>query len=204
MPKQEAPAEGWSEDFYFKKRLSYSLHRQQYLFDTAELLFSTDEVDLGTQLLLRSLLDAAPPAESILDIGCGYGPIGIVLARQYPQAQVLLCDKDLLAVRYARHNIALNQVPNASAVGSIGVHGLPPQTFDLILSNIPGHIGERAIQTDFLHGPAGLLSPRGSYWCVVVTPLAELVQRTCQEHSLPLQEPARRKGHSVFRIGPPV
>lgn len=194
--------DGWSDDLYFKKRIAYSLHRQQFRFDTAELLFSTDEVDLGTQLLLRSVIDAAPPAESILDIGCGYGPIGIVLARQYPQARVLLCDKDLLAVRYARHNIALNQTPNASALGSVGVGGLPPQTFDLVLSNVPGHIGERALEADFLRGPLGVLAPRGSYWCVVVTPLAELFERLGQIHRLDLRAAARRKGHVVFRIAP--
>ena len=46
-----------NEDLYFKKRITYSLSRQKFQFDTAELLFSTHEIDLGTQFLLRNVLD---------------------------------------------------------------------------------------------------------------------------------------------------
>lgn len=190
----------WSEDIYFKKRLHYALHRQQFVFDTGELLFSTDEIDQGTQLLLRHVIDATPAARTVLDIGCGYGVIGVVLARLHPAAQVVLCDKDLLAVRYSRHNIALNQIPNAEVVASIGVGSVPQQPYDLILSNIPGHIGERAIQTDFVLGPLALLAPNGSYWVVVVTPLIALLERIRDEHQLVIEEIARRKTHGVYQI----
>ncbi|GAB4216046.1 MAG: methyltransferase [Roseiflexaceae bacterium] len=191
---------GWSEDLYFKRRLHYTLHRQQFAFDTGELLFSTDEIDQGTQLLLRHVIDATPEARAVLDIGCGYGVIGIVLARLHPAARVVLSDKDLLAVRYTRHNIALNQIPNAEVVASIGVADVPQQPYDLILSNIPGHIGERAILADFVHGPLGLLAAGGIYWVVVVTPLAALFERLRDEQQMPIEEVARRKAHVVYRI----
>ncbi|HEU4322548.1 MAG TPA: methyltransferase [Roseiflexaceae bacterium] len=190
----------WSEDIYFKKRLHYALHRQQFLFDTGELLFSTDEIDQGTQLLLRHVIDATPDAHAVLDIGCGYGVIGVVLARLHPEARVVLCDKDLLAVRYTRHNIALNGAANAEVFASIGVGGVPQQPYDLILSNIPGHIGDRAILADFVLGPLALLAPGGSYWVVVVTPLAALLERIRDEHQIPVEEIARRKAHVVYRI----
>lgn len=191
---------GWEEDLYFKKRISYSLNRQKFQFDTAELLFSTYEIDLGTQFLLRNMLGKTPEVRSILDLGCGYGVIGIVLARFHPEAQVLLSDKDLLAVRYSEHNVALNQVPNVTVAGSVGIGDLPPQTFDLIVSNIPGHIGDAAITRDFVLDPLRILNPGGEYWSVIVTPLAELMQRIGQEYQLPLQEVAQRPGHVLYRI----
>lgn len=193
-------ANDWSTDLYFKKRIHYAFHRQQFFLDTGELLFSTDEIDQGTQFLLRSVVDATPNASTILDIGCGYGVIGIVLARLYAQARVVMCDKDLLAVRYTQHNILINNIENAHVVPSIGINNVPKQSFDLVLSNIPGHIGERAIRTDFIIEPLKLLTPHGSYWIVVVTPLAQLIERICQEHHIPLNEVARRKTHVVYTL----
>ena len=191
---------GCEEDLYFKKRISYSLNRQKFQFDTAELLFSTYEIDLGTQFLLRNMIGKLPEVRSILDLGCGYGVIGIVLAKFHPQARVLLSDKDLLAVRYSEHNVGLNQVPNVTVAGSIGIGDLPPQRFDLIVSNIPGHIGDVAITRDFVLDPLRILNPGGAYWFVIVTPLAELIQRIGLEHELPPQEVARRPGHVLYRI----
>lgn len=197
---------GWTDDLYFKKRLSYTLNRQQFYFDAAELLFSTFEIDIGTQFLLRNLL-INPQSKLIesprlmLDLGCGYGVIGIVLAKFYPQAQVLLSDKDLLAVRYTAHNITLNEVSNAAVVGSVGIEDLPRQPFDLILSNVPGHIGEQAIEQDFVLGPLSLLSPGGAYWLVIVTPLADLIESVARQHELPCEEVARRPGHVLFKLG---
>lgn len=191
---------GWTDDVYFKKRIGYSLQRQKFQFDAAELLFSTYEVDLGTQFLLRNMVGKIPAPQSILDLGCGYGVIGIVLAKFYPAAQVLLADKDLLAVRYTEHNISLNEVTNAEVAGSIGVDDLPAQRFDLIVSNIPGHIGDDAIAQDFVLAPLSRLTPGGSYWFVIVTPLAALIHTLGQQHQLVIDQVAQRPGHVLFKI----
>jgi 16S rRNA (guanine1207-N2)-methyltransferase len=191
---------GWEEDLYFKKRIDYAINRQRFAFDAADLLFSTYSIDSGTQFLLRYMLAGIEQPRSVLDLGCGYGVIGIVLARFYPEAQVVMVDKDLLAIRYTRHNAELNGVKDAEIFPSIGTADVQGKTFDLIASNVPGHIGDRAIEQDFLLKPLELLHSGGSYWIVVVTPLVELVEQVALQHNLSLQEIAKRSQHRVYRI----
>jgi 16S rRNA (guanine1207-N2)-methyltransferase len=191
---------GWEEDLYFKKRIDYALNRQRFAFDAAELLFSTYSIDTGTQFLLRYMLAGIDNPGSILDLGCGYGVIGIVLARFYPAAHVVMVDKDLLAIRYTQHNAELNRVENTETFPSIGTADVQGRTFDLIASNVPGHIGDNAIERDFLLKPLDVLDRGGVYWFVVVTPLVELIERVAQHYALSLQEIAKRPQHRVYTI----
>src|SRR5215217_6577982 len=115
------------EDVYFKKRLDYYCRGQSFAFDVAHTLFSSHQIDEGTDLFLRTLDVGAP--RTILDMGCGCGVIGIVLARLCPDAQVYSLDRDLLAVRYTRHNAALNGTPNVAVIGSVGLEQAPSQPF---------------------------------------------------------------------------
>jgi len=190
----------WEEDLYFKKHIDYAINRQRFAFDAADLLFSTYSIDSGTQFLLRYMLAGIDNPRSILDLGCGYGVIGIVLARFYPASHVVMVDKDLLAIRYTKHNAELNEVENTEVFPSIGTEGIKGRTFDLITSNVPGHIGEKAIECDFLIKPMDLLNPGGAYWFVVVTPLVELIERVANQHDLPLEEIAKRPQHRVYKI----
>ena len=93
-------------DSYFKKQISYKHAGHEYLFDVGNTLFSSFDVDEGTDVFLRFLQPDAP--RTILDLGCGYGPIGIILAQRYPEARVILADKDLLAVRYVCIYLEIN------------------------------------------------------------------------------------------------
>ncbi len=186
-------------DTYFKKRLEYSVHGQQFSFDVGHTLFSSFQVDEGTDLLLRTLEPATPPAQ-ILDLGCGCGVIGITLARYYPDASVTMADKDLLAIRYAHHNAALNQAGNTSILGSVGLESVPPGPYDLIVANIPAKIGDLAIEHEFVLGPLAQLRPGGEYWFVVVSGLNHLIPRLGPRHSLRLKEIKKRAGYTVYRI----
>ncbi len=186
-------------DAYFKKRLAYSHRGQQLAFDVGHTLFSSFQVDDGSDLLLRTIEPAAPPA-SILDLGCGVGVLGITLARRYPEARVLMADVNLLAVRYARHNLALNGVDNAAVVGSVGLEDVPAGPYDLIVSNIPAKIGDLAIEQEFVLGPVARLAPGGEYWFVVVSGLNHLIPRLGPRHQLRLKEVKKRSGHTVYRI----
>src|SRR5260221_11717214 len=135
-------------DVYFKKEISYLFKSQEFKFEVAETLFSTFNIDHGTDILIRSIILKNP--KSILDIGCGYGPLGIILAKTDPQAEVTMVDRDLLAVAYTKQNIKKNNVINAIAIGSLGVEEVKNKTFDLIVSNIPAKIGDKAIAQEFI------------------------------------------------------
>ena len=90
-------------DVYFKKEISYSFEGKEFKFDVANTLFSTFDLDHGTDILIRAI--TFKKTKSILDLGCGYGPPGIILAKNNPKAKVVMLDKDLLAVCYTKYNI---------------------------------------------------------------------------------------------------
>lgn len=201
MGKSGSPEQRVSapNDVYYKKRLTYAVKGQQFVFDVAHTLFSTFQVDEGTDLLLRTI-SVEPPPRTILDIGCGCGVIGIVLARLYPDAQVTMVDRDLLAVRYARHNAALNRTPHVVVVGSVGLESAPPGPFDLIVANIPAKIGDEAIEQAFLLEPLARLRPGGDYWFVVVSGLNRLIPGLGVRHQFKLKQVKKRAGHAVYHV----
>ena len=186
-------------DAYYKKRLSYSSRGQQLSFDIGHTLFSSFQVDEGSDLLLRTIEPASPPGR-ILDLGCGVGVLGITLALRYPEASVVMADVNLLAVRYARHNAALNGAQQVQIVGSVGLESVPEGPYDLIVSNIPAKIGDEAIEHEFVLGPLSRLRPGGEYWFVVVSGLNHLIPRLAPRHQLKLKEIKKRAGHTVYRL----
>jgi len=189
-------------DVYFKKEIIYPFDKEIFKFDVAETLFSTFDIDHGTDILIRAITPSKP--KSILDLGCGYGPLGIILAKNNPQAEVTMVDKDLLAVRYTKYNIAKNNITNAAVLGSLGVEELKEKTFDLIVSNIPAKIGDEAIAKEFIQEPYRLLNPNGEYWIVVVSALNRLIPQVCNMNNIKVKEIRKRKGHTVYKINKPI
>ncbi len=186
-------------DVYFKKEITYSFEGRKFRFDVGETLFSTFNIDHGTDVLLRSISPEKVPLK-ILDLGCGYGPLGIILGNKYSQAEVVMVDRDLLAVRYANYNITKNNATNTTALGSLGVEAVKEKTFDLIVSNIPAKIGDDAITQEFILDPYQLLNSNGEYWIVVVNALNRLIPKVGKQNKLKLTEIRRRKGHTVYKI----
>jgi 16S rRNA (guanine1207-N2)-methyltransferase len=188
-------------DVYFKKRIEYKHQGQAYCFDVAHTLFSTYQIDEGSDLFLRTIDVAAP--QRILDLGCGCGVIGIVLARRFPTAQVVSVDRDLLAVRYARHNALLNDAPNVTVLGSVGFEQVPVIAFDLIVANIPAKIGDEAIEQEFILDPLAHLRSGGDYWFVVVSGLNRLIPHIGTHRNLKLKQVKKRAGHAVYHLRKP-
>jgi 16S rRNA (guanine1207-N2)-methyltransferase len=86
-------------------------------------LFSPKAIDEGTQLLLNYV--DVEPASHILDLGCGYGPLGLTLAKLAPQGEVQLVDKDFTAVEYSLKNAQANNLDNVKAYLSNGFSNVP-------------------------------------------------------------------------------
>jgi len=185
-------------DVYLKKEIVYPHKGHKFIFDVANELFSTFAIDHGTDMLLRHIILSNP--KTILDLGCGYGPIGIILAKTNPNAHVTMVDANLLAVRYANINCKKNKVTNAHSLGSVGMEAVADQYFDLITSNIPAKIGDEAITQEFIMTPYKHLNPNGECWVVVVSALNRLIPDICKEHQLDVKLIRKRNGHSLYRI----
>ncbi len=128
-----------SIDPYYKKTVPYTFEGNTFAFKVSQDLFSSLEVDHGTQRLLRTFLfEKIDSFTKVLDLGCGYGPIGIVLKKICASAEVHMIDRDALAVEYAKANAQLNGVSeNTFCYGSLGYDNVKDTDFDLIVSNIP-------------------------------------------------------------------
>ena len=160
-------------------------------------LFSTAAVDGGSRLLLKSLDDSQLPA-SVLDLGCGYGPLGLALKARFPDTNLHMVDRDALAVRFARANARDNGMSESSIYGSVG-YGAVDQKFDLLVSNVPGKAGDPVI-TDLIMQARHALEPSGRAAIVVVSPLADLVATALMSGNA--RELLRIDGnnHSVFHF----
>jgi 16S rRNA (guanine1207-N2)-methyltransferase len=102
-------------------------------FETAPSLFSPTAIDEGTVAMLRHA--AITPEDKVLDLGCGYGVVGVYAARQTDPSRVWLVDADPLAVEFAQRNLRLNCVEGATVVRSDGFDALTETGFTKILCN---------------------------------------------------------------------
>ena len=189
-------------EIYYKKTIEYLFQGQKFLFDVANTLFSSYEMDHGSDILIRSVVTKKP--KTILDLGCGYGPLGIILAKTNPQAEVVMLDSNLLAVRYSKYNLAKNNGTNATVLGSVGLEVVADKTFDLIVSNIPAKIGDEAITQDFILAPYEHLNPGGELWVVVVSALNRLIPKIGGIYKIKVKAVRKRSGHTVYRIIKPL
>lgn len=185
-------------DIYYKKEITYDFAGIKFRFAIANTLFSTFDMDHGTDILIRSIHVQKP--KTILDIGCGYGPLGITLAKTNPHSEVTLVDRDLLAVRYTKINAEINELTNVRVMGSLGMESIKNEFFDLIVSNIPAKIGDQAIRQEFLYEPYNRLNRYGEYWFVIISSLNRIIPIYARDIGMKLEEVRRRHGHIVYRV----
>lgn len=95
---------------------------EHYIFETKPGLFSKDKIDRGSSFLLEKI--KIKSGDIVLDLGCGWGPIGIVTAKRFHPKMVYLVDTDIRAIKYCDINIKLNNVHNAKAILSDGFENL--------------------------------------------------------------------------------
>ncbi len=170
----------WRQD----NQIETTLAGQHLRFATTWGLFSPREIDSGTWLLLKQIEDGhieLNPTDDCLDLGCGYGPIGLTLARLAPQGRTLLVDKDFVAVDYTRKNIELNRIPNAETMLSNGLAQIPKdRKFDIIVSNVPAKVGKEMLYI-MLDDARARMKPGGRIVLVTISGLREFFKRTLVE-----------------------
>jgi 16S rRNA G1207 methylase RsmC len=127
------------------------LRGKTFKFLTASGVFSKKRVDLGTKLLVESMI--LPESGLVLDVGCGYGAIGIVAAALNPELHVVMVDINERAVRLARRNIELNRVYNAEVRRGNLYEPVKGMLFNCILSNPPVSAGLATVKAIITEAP---------------------------------------------------
>lgn len=117
--------------------IKLNLNNIDMTFKTEPSLFSPKNIDNGTLAMLSHAQLSS--SEKVLDLGCGYGIVGIYAAKLIGGKNVVMLDNDDTAVAIARQNAELNNVPDITIVKSDGFRDLDDTGYTLILSNPPYH-----------------------------------------------------------------
>lgn len=152
---------------------------EKYHFLTTWGLFSPTEVDEGSRLLLEYI--EVNKDDTILDIGCGWGALGVPLARMASKGSVHMVDKDFVAVEYAKKNAQANDVPNVDVYLSNGFsHVAADAKFDLVVSNLPAKVGRELLRI-LLEDAKDHLKSGGAIYVVTISGLREFIKKNFQE-----------------------
>lgn len=137
-----------NENLISKKReISVLLNDTKYTFISDNGVFSKGEVDYGSIALLKILLKQNFTG-NILDIGCGYGTIGLILAKNFPECNFLLSDVNVRACALARENKKSFGVKNVEIIESDIFQNID-KNFDYIVTNPPIRAGKKVIYSIF-------------------------------------------------------
>lgn len=132
-------------------RICANLRGRYFEFLTASGVFSKNRVDLGTKLLIESMV--LPEEGYVLDVGCGYGTVGIAAAAFNPKLQVIMVDVNERAVWLAKQNIEINHVSNAEVRRGHLYESVEGLMFNCILSNPPVSAGMETVKAVITEAP---------------------------------------------------
>lgn len=147
-------------------------------FHTTWGLFSPKGIDEGSRLLLKYL--EVKENDRAIDLGCGYGPLGISIAKSAPNGSCLMVDKDFVAVDYANANAKRNHAENAKAQLSDGLNHIEKQRFTLAVTNLPAKTSKEHYYL-FFSDIYNNLEPGGRFYVVVISGLRQFIARSFME-----------------------
>jgi len=141
-----------------------TLRRRRFEFLTSSCVFSKKRVDLGTRVLIESMV--LPEKGSVLDLGCGYGAVGITAAALNSKLRVFMTDVNMRAVRLARQNVQANRVVNAQVRCGHLYEPVKGLRFDCVLSNPPVSAGMDTVK-EIITGASAVMDAGGSFQMVI-------------------------------------
>lgn len=121
------------------KKINTNLRGNNLKFYTASGVFSISKIDKGTKLLIEKCI--IKPDWGILDLGCGYGAIGISIAKVFPSTSILMIDINKRALKLAKNNIKLNNITNIE-VRKSNLYNNIKERFNTIITNPPQTAGK--------------------------------------------------------------
>lgn len=196
-----------SEHYYSQKPQSESAPRTwkaelrgHYFTFTSDVgVFSKNTVDFGTRLLIDQFNEPTIPG-AILDLGCGYGPIGMSLAASYPDRTIIMADVNERAVELAKENIRNNSIENAEVLESDRLDNLQTNSFAAIVINPPIRAGKKVVYKMFEES-LDALCHKGELWIVIQQKQgAPSAKKKLVSLFANVEVVAKKKGYFIFRM----
>lgn len=147
-----------------RRTLSTVLRGKNLRFTSDAGVFSKGDIDYGSRVLIETM--EVPDGAAVLDVGCGYGPIGISAAFLAPKGHVTMVDINSRAVELARENAQHNGIRNVTVMESDMLSAVNGQKFDVILTNPPIRAGKAVVHQIFEQA-CEHLNEGGSLWIVI-------------------------------------
>src|SRR5699024_9137093 len=127
---------------------------------------SKKRVDFGSEVLMATAENVSFPEGDLLDMGCGYGAIGLYLAKAFPNRQIEMVDINERAVLLAKENAKLNAIENVEIYASNLFEQVESQQFAGIISNPPIRAGKKVVH-QILEEAYDYLIPEGKLLIVI-------------------------------------
>jgi len=118
-------------------KITTTIKGHQLIFETHPTLFSPTQVDKGTLAMLNHI--SFTDSDKVLDLGCGYGVVGILAAKHTTLANVFMSDINKTALEYATRNVTVNNVDGVQIIRSNAYENINETNFTIIASNPPYH-----------------------------------------------------------------
>ena len=180
-----------------RKVCDATLRGQTFRFVSDAGVFAKGGVDFGSRTLIEAM--EIPQDAKVLDVGCGYGPIGLAAAKLAGRGHVTMIDVNARAVDLARENAELNQVSNVTILESDLFAALKDQKFDVVLTNPPIRAGKSIVHAIF-EGAYERLESGGALWIVIQKKQgAPSAKAKLESLFAQVEEVTKDKGYRIYK-----
>lgn len=145
---------------------NFTLRNKNFQFKTDAGVFSKKEVDFGSRVLIEAFEMFNEDSSPIIDIGCGYGPIGLALAHSFPMREIHMVDVNERAISLAKKNASINRVDNVKIYESSIFENVKEEGFAAVVSNPPIRAGKKIVH-GILEDSKEYLKDGGELWIVI-------------------------------------
>lgn len=176
----------------------FELKGGKFKFTTDSGVFSKKEVDFGSRVLIDSFIAPEVPGDYI-DVGCGYGPIGLSLAKAEPGRTVQMIDINERAVELAKRNAEQNKIDNVKVKKSYLFAEVEDDDFAAVITNPPIRAGKAVVHQIFEDAHKKLRSG-GELWVVIQKKQgAPSAMDKIEELFGQVETAAKKKGYYILR-----
>jgi 16S rRNA (guanine1207-N2)-methyltransferase len=205
------------DQYYFTKNpdvdtriytISESLRKHLYIFKTINAVFSFKKIDLGTKILIENMIIPKAPLV-LLDLGCGYGPIGMVLGYESPESQIVFVEINKRAIWCTKENIKINLPDSKERITVLQGDYLKPIKeknikIDGIYMNPPMRKGRKEF-LNLCDEIITFLEPKGFFQFVVrkkmgASYIFNYLKSSYESKHILIEVLCKRSGYWVFRL----
>ncbi|WP_409252524.1 class I SAM-dependent methyltransferase [Bacillus sp. SCS-153A] len=174
------------------------LRNYKFRLKTDQGVFSKSEVDFGSRLLIEAFKENEIKGP-LLDVGCGYGPVGLTMAKTFPDRSVHMVDVNERALGLAKENARNNEISNVYIYESSCFENVSEKNFSAILTNPPIRAGKTVVH-EILEDSYNHLNAGGELWVVIQKKQgAASAQKKMEQVYGNAEVAAKKKGYQILK-----